>query len=121
MHMTDDARTPYSRHNGRGVLRAQVLAMLAAEPPDDRHSDALMGSVLDVSAQAVQQARAAMGIPNRAARKREGWSVAYGLARCPRCIGRTYRVPDGARGVQCPAGHGLIVLSGVVLQQRSGG
>lgn len=112
---------PLGRRSGtlHGELRAAVLKAVCTEDHTNPLTDLAIAAGHGVSESAVSEARRTLGIPASRirARAKSEWGVGYGLAYCHHCI-RKYRVHDGHGGVQCPGGHGKLVLSDYALIPR---
>ena len=115
MSINEDPR-PRGRRNGaeHGTLRATVLQAVNDEDRTNPITDLAIAAEEGVTESAISEARRAIGIPVSRLRSRVylGNSVVVrtGLATCDDCL-RNYQVPSGRGGVECPNGHGKIVLS----------
>jgi len=111
-----EGRRPGRRN---GDLRRDVLRLIRPERGEATVFDSAMAATLGVSEAAVCKTRGQLGIPPAATRAKLyalDYALGPGLAYCGQCIGAWYVVPEGQGAMDCPRGHGRILLGRVRLE-----
>ena len=108
-----------SRRSGRrkgavhGALRAAVLSAVQEEDRTNPLTDLAVAAAEGISEAAISQARRALAMPvarQRAVSYGKGMRVGEGIAHCIACM-EVHEVPKGHGSVECPQGHGRVILS----------